>query len=59
MTNMKNNYNWYNFGGNFMSQELVIFKGTKEGIYIYIKEGNFRLIKKRVGHEVKEIWFFL
>ena len=37
-----------------MSQELVIFKGTKEGIYIYIKEGNFRLIKKELDMKLKK-----
>ena len=37
-----------------MSQDLVIFKGTKEGIYIYIKEGNFRLIKKELDMKLKK-----
>ncbi|MBE6081259.1 MULTISPECIES: septum site-determining protein MinC [Tissierellales] len=36
-----------------MSNELVSFKGTRNGICIYIKDGNFSLIKNELDRKLK------
>ncbi|KPU27854.1 septum site-determining protein MinC [Caloranaerobacter sp. TR13] len=36
-----------------MDENLVIFKGKKEGIYIYIKEGNFQNIKRQLEEKLE------
>ena len=41
-----------------MEQNLVIFKGKKEGIYIYIKEGNFQSIKKQLEEKLEKAKVF-
>lgn len=37
-----------------MSHELVSFKGTQDGIYIYIKEGDFKYIKKELDTKLSK-----
>ena len=37
-----------------VKEELVNFRGIKEGIYIFIKEGNFQDIKKELEKKLKE-----
>ncbi|SHH60811.1 septum site-determining protein MinC [Caloranaerobacter azorensis DSM 13643] len=37
-----------------MEENLVIFKGKKEGIYIYIKEGNFQNIKRQLEEKLEK-----
>lgn len=46
------------FGGWQMNQNLVNFKGNQEGIYIYIKEGNFQLIKEQLESKLKKAGTF-
>ncbi len=41
-----------------MSQNLVTFKGNQEGIYIYIKEGNFQIIKDQLECKLKRAGTF-
>lgn len=41
-----------------MDENLVIFKGKKEGIYIYIKEGNFQNIKKQLEEKLEKAKVF-
>lgn len=42
-----------------MNQDLVVFKGTQDGLYIYIKDGNFNSIKKELDKKLKNsISFF-
>jgi len=41
-----------------MSQNLVTFKGNQEGIYIYIKEGSFQIIKEQLEHKLKKAGTF-
>jgi septum site-determining protein MinC len=36
----------------------VTFKGNQEGIYIYIKEGNFQIIKEQLEHKLKKAGTF-
>jgi len=36
-----------------MSENLVSFKGSKEGVYIYVKEGDFEIIKEELDHKLK------
>lgn len=36
-----------------MKDELVSFRGVKEGIYIYIKKGEFQLIEKELEHKLE------
>ncbi|MBW4827282.1 MAG: septum site-determining protein MinC [Clostridiaceae bacterium] len=37
-----------------MTQDLVVFKGTKDGVYIYIRDGNFESIKKELDIKLKK-----
>ncbi|MTI48510.1 septum site-determining protein MinC [Sporosalibacterium faouarense] len=37
-----------------MNENLVAFKGNKEGIYIHIKDGNFKAIKEQLELKLKE-----
>ncbi len=37
-----------------MKEELVLFKGTKEGVYVYVKDGNFANIKRELEKKLKE-----
>jgi septum site-determining protein MinC len=37
-----------------VKEELVNFRGIKEGIYIFIKEGSFQCIKKELEKKLKE-----
>lgn len=37
-----------------MKEELVLFKGTKEGVYLYIREGNFINVKKELEAKLKK-----
>jgi septum site-determining protein MinC len=41
-----------------MSESLVSFKGNKDGIYIYIKEGNFKAIKEQLDLKLKNAGSF-
>lgn len=42
-----------------MNQDLVVFKGTQDGVYIYIKDGSFNSIKKELDKKLKKsISFF-
>lgn len=41
-----------------MDENLVIFKGKKEGIYIYIKEGNFQNIKRQLEEKLEKAKVF-
>lgn len=36
-----------------MKEELVLFKGTKNGVYLYIREGNFKHVKKELETKLK------
>ncbi len=46
------------FGGWHMSQSLVTFKGNKEGVYIYIKEGSFQKIKEQLDSNLRKAGSF-
>lgn len=37
-----------------MTQDLVVFKGAKDGVYIYIREGSFNSIKKELDIKLKK-----
>ena len=37
-----------------MTQDLVVFKGTQDGVYIYIRDGNFELIKKELDIKLEK-----
>lgn len=37
-----------------MTQDLVVFKGTQEGVYIYIREGSFDSIKKELDIKLRK-----
>lgn len=37
-----------------MTQDLVVFKGTQNGVYIYIRDGNFELIKKELDIKLEK-----
>lgn len=37
-----------------LKEELVSFKGIKEGIYIFVKKGDFKEIKKELQRKLKE-----
>lgn len=37
-----------------MSQNLVVFKGKKEGISVYIKNGDFDSVKKEIERKIKK-----
>ncbi|HLR35300.1 MAG TPA: septum site-determining protein MinC [Tissierellales bacterium] len=37
-----------------MKEELVFFKGTKEGVYVYVKDGSFVNVKKELERKLKE-----
>jgi len=41
-----------------MNQNLVTFKGNQKGIYIYIKDGNFQLIKEQLENKLKKAGTF-
>ncbi len=41
-----------------MSQSLVTFKGNQDGIYIFIKEGNFQKIKEQLESNLKKAGSF-
>lgn len=41
-----------------MSQSLVTFKGNKDGIYIYVKEGSFQKIKEQLENNLKRAGSF-
>ncbi len=46
------------FGGWHMNQSLVSFKGNKDGIYIYVKEGSFQKIKEQLDSTLKKAGSF-
>lgn len=37
-----------------LREELISFKGIKEGIYIFVKSGDFNLVKKELKGKLKE-----
>ena len=41
-----------------MSQSLVTFKGNQDGIYIFVKEGNFQKIKEQLESNLKKTGSF-
>lgn len=41
-----------------MNQSLVSFKGNKDGIYIFVKEGSFRKIKEQLDNTLKKAGSF-
>lgn len=41
-----------------MSQSLVTFKGNQDGIYIFVKEGNFQKIKEQLESNLKKAGSF-
>lgn len=50
---MKNTNN-EGFGGYTMEYDFISFKGTQDGIYIYIKEGDFQYIKEELDMKLSK-----
>lgn len=40
-------------------RRISFFKGTKEGVYVYVKDGSFVNVKKELERKLKESLSFL